>query len=158
MTQEPKNTGRSRAASSNPEKRASRPRRVPVSGFRDVLTVYGKQDGFEYRWVADKNDKGTRIRRFERAGYTLVDSEEVDVGEDSVYKTSSGGSITAVSAGSDGNMLFLMKIDKDFYLEDQASKMDAIDSKEAAIHAPPEANNPDGQYGPGGRRERINTY
>lgn len=158
-TTERKSTQRtSERAPAQAEKRADRPRRVPVSGYRDVLTVHGKDNGFEYRWVLDSNDKGTRIRRFERAGYTLVDSAEVDIGEDSVYKTSSGGSITAVPAGSDGGTLFLMKIDKDFYDEDQLEKMDAIDRNEETIHAAPEPGNPDGRYGPGGRRERISQF
>lgn len=147
-------TAAQRKSERNPdgEKRSGRPKRVPVSGFRDLLTIDGKDPDFEYRWVSDKSDKGTRIQRFLRGGYVLVRSDEVDdPGEDRVYKTQDKGSLVAVPDGGSGNWLFAMKIQKEFYDEDQKAKEEVVDELEATTLAPPDPNDPEGRYGPGGK-------
>ena len=126
----------------------ARPRkRTPVSGQRDILTVMGKNPEFEYRWVSDKDDAGARIFVFKEAGYEFVQMEEVSgIGENNVYTTDNVGSIVARPDGS-GRYLFLMKIRKEWYDEDQVAKANQIDETELSIKRKRAASADDGQYG-----------
>jgi len=126
-----------------------RPTRVPVSGHRDILTVSGKEDGYVYRWVLDKQEDGGRIQKFLNAGYEFVQSDHVgQVGQDDVYQTKNVGSIVRKPSG-DGQYLYLMRIDQDWYTEDQTSKERELKIKEGAItrERDPENKGDDGQYG-----------
>ena len=42
----------------------NKPERVPVDGMRDIMTVRGKDPAFKYRWVADTDEKGSRIWKY----------------------------------------------------------------------------------------------
>jgi hypothetical protein len=116
--------------------------RVPVSGVRDKLTVKlnpDTQNNFKLRWVKDANIAGSRILRFQEAGYTFVTNQEVtSVGEDSVKAVDGLGSIICQPAGKEYNKdgspvyLYLMKIPKDFYDEDFAAKQKHVTEKERA--------------------------
>ena len=110
--------------------------RVPVSGNRDVLTVYGKEPGFEYRWILDK---GNRTNKFKKGGWEFV-THEVEVGDARAATPSALGSIVEATTGSD--KLVLMRIPSEYYKEDQ-------DSKEANIRAVEEAMGKEieGSYG-----------
>lgn len=119
------------------ESRDHTPKRVPVSGNRNVLTVNGKEDGFYYRWVLDAGD---RINRFKRAGYEVV-THEVEVGDARVGTASPVGSPVTASNGG-GSSLILMRIPLEYYEEDQKAKMDEVDALEASM-----GKNVDGQYG-----------
>lgn len=96
--------------------------RVPVSGNRDVLTVIGKEPGFEYRWVLDR---GNRTTKFKKGGWEFV-THEVEVGDARAAVPTALGSIVEATSGSD--KLVLMRIPETYYKEDQ-------DSKEANIRA-----------------------
>ena len=123
--------------------------RVPVSGVRDILTVDGKDPNYMYRWVADRSENGQVIYRYRRGGYEFCNSEEdLSIGEDAVYKSTDVGSLYRVPAGdrSPGQYLYLMKIRKELYEEDQKAKQDLILARET------QSTKPDGsldQYGEG---------
>lgn len=132
---------------STESKRRKRPEnRVPVSGTRDVLTVYGKDPDLEYRWVSDKSEDGARIYVFTRAGWFFVPSDEVEIGESNVYKSENYGSIVRQPDGG-GSYLYLMAIEKDLYLEDQKAKQEEIAEEERAITRERDEEVDDGQYG-----------
>ena len=91
--------------------------RTPIAS-RNVLTVRGKKEGFEYRIV---NDTADRIQAFQEAGYELVDASEVSIGDKRINNASPEGSKAQLSVGK-GDKAFLMRQRKDFYEEDQAAK------------------------------------
>lgn len=105
-----------------------RPQRTPV-GQRNVLTVTGKDPSYVYRIV---NDLGDRVQEFLDAGYELVESNSVRVGDKRVNQASSEGSISQVSVGQ-GQKAFVMRIKKEWYEEDQQAKQKTVDQLEATI-------------------------
>ena len=127
--------------------RAQRPSRTPVSGFRDKLTVSGKDPNFMYRWVADYSEDGQRIWAFDEAGYEFVKSDEVEgVGQNHVYESSNVGSIVRRPSG-DGRYLYLMKVPREFYEETQQMKEEQLRQMERDIERQRDENTDDGMYG-----------
>jgi hypothetical protein len=114
----------------------NKPERVPVDGMRDVMTVHGKDPAYKYRWVTDTDEKGSRIWKFKRGGWELatLDSEEsrIQVGQEAVYKSKEDGSLVRLHTG-DGRYSYLMRIKKEWYDADQASKEENIAEMEAGI-------------------------
>lgn len=141
-----------------PTKKANRenenkPDRIPVGGHRDIMTVYGKDESYEYRWVEDKSDAGSRILRFKRGGWEFVSADPRDssggviVGEENVYSSEQNGSIVRLPTGG-ANYSYLMRIKKEWYDEDQVAKQDKIDMVEDAIRRTGTSEGEDfGQYG-----------
>lgn len=128
----------------------NKPRRVPVGGQRDILTVFGKDPGMHYHFVQDKTEGGSRIQRFIRGGYDFVrptKDSQIIVGEEAVYKSKSGtGSIVRYPSGED--FLYLMEIRLEFYDQDQQEKLDAINEVESSITGKHTSeDNELGQYG-----------
>jgi hypothetical protein len=123
--------------------RAERPKRVPISGTRDLLTVEGKDPNFHYRWFSDKNETGQRIHRAKLAGYELVLSEEVRVGDAAVFKSSNVGSIVRVPDGRSGNYLYLMKLPQEWREEDLQDRANRNKETENLISQ----TRDEGQYG-----------
>lgn len=113
------------------------PKRIPVSGNRDILTVDGKEEGFVYRWVLALQG---RIEKFKRGGWEVV-THEVSVGDARAATPSALGTPVEATSGGD-RKLILMRIPEQYYKEDQ-------DSKEAGIKAIEESmgKNVDGSYG-----------
>lgn len=111
-------------------------KRVPVSGNRDILTVDGKEEGYEYRWVLDI---GNRTEKFKRGGWEFV-THEVSVGDARAADPSPIGSHVIATSGD--RKLVLMRILEAYYKEDQ-------DAKEAEIRALEESmgKNVEGSYG-----------
>lgn len=153
-------TGNTRKVSLKPktEDRAQevseRPKRQSLKeSYRNILTVDNKDPNYEYRWINDtyaKSDDqtgafypGQRIMRFQNAGWEFVTNKDVTVGDSYVYKTGNVGSIIRAPGGQ-GDMLYLMKIHKDWYDEDQATKQEYIDKVEDAMGNPKQEL---GQYG-----------
>jgi len=134
----------------------NKPRRVPVSGLRDILSVWGKDPNKEYRFVKSSDENAMRIQTFKRGGWEFTQAgehSEITVGDECVYKSEkSNGSIVRypVEADKNGNpqWLFLMEIPKEYYEEDRASANAEIDELEASING---KRSPDdnklGQYG-----------
>ena len=107
----------------------ARKSRVRVSGNRDVLTVYGKEPGFVYRWVLDI---GSRLDKFSRAGYETV-THAVQVGDARAAVPSQIGSGTYAMSGNGTNKLVLMRIKEEYYREDQDAKEAEIAAVEASM-------------------------
>jgi hypothetical protein len=109
---------------------SGRVRRTPV-GVRNVLTVGGKEPGFEYRIV---NDTGDRVEQFKSAGYEVVSAKDVTVGDRRITAASAEGTAATVSVGG-GVKGVVMRINKEWYEEDQARKQSDVDQTEAATKA-----------------------
>lgn len=107
---------------------SARPKRTPINS-RNVLTVKGKEPGYEYRIV---NDLGDRVEMFKDAGWELVDNKDVTVGDRRIERTSAEGSKAQVSVGG-GTKAFVMRIPKEYYDEDQKAKQDQIDALEQSM-------------------------
>lgn len=93
-------------------------KRVPIGGNRDILTVYGKEDGWHYRWVLDV---GNRTRKFQKAGYEFV-THEVLVGDARSGTPEGLGSAVEALSGNGSQKLVLMRIKQEYYNEDQEAK------------------------------------
>lgn len=146
-----KTSGRPAENQSRVSDTKTRPKRVPVGGNRDILTVKGQDPDFKYRWVKDKGETGGRIHKFLQASYEFVDaslSAKLGLGDDFVYDTQDTGSLIRKPAG-DGEYLYLMRIANTFYNEDQAAKQIDIDEREIQIvrERNPDSQVDDGQYG-----------
>jgi hypothetical protein len=120
------------------EKRKERKDRVPVGGARDVLTVPNKDPNYVYRWVLDIPG---RLQRYEDGGYEAV-REDLEIGQKTVDRSTQLGSVVTKHGGG-LSKLVLMRIPKEWYDEDQASKMEKIDALEETMQA--EAK--EGRYG-----------
>lgn len=112
-------------------------KRTPVSGNRDILTVDGKEDGYEYRWV---NDIDNRIQKFKDGGYELVE-HDVTVGQSTVDSAQSVGTVKSKPVGK-GTTSYLMRIKKEWHAEDQKAKQRSVAESEASLY-----EREDGQYG-----------
>ncbi len=119
-----------------------RPRRIPVSGPRDILTVQDKDPNYVYRMVNDIDD---RIERFKLGGYEIVTSEH-EIGMPSVDRASRTGKFgSAITKNVGGGVTaVLMRIPKEFWDEDQAAKAAEVDKAEAAMR---ELGKKQGEYG-----------
>jgi hypothetical protein len=104
-------------------------RRTPVSGGRNVLTVQGKEPGFEYRIV---NDVGDRPAMFAENGWEFVNDTSIQIGERRINNPTAKGTVVSASVGQ-GVQGVLMRIPKEFYEEDQAAKAAHIDKQEQDI-------------------------
>ena len=108
--------------------KAERPKRIPVGGPRNIMTVADKDPNYVYRWV---NDTPGRIERFKEGGYEVVTGNN-EVGTKTVDRGSKLGSAITKSVGGQLTAV-LMRIPKEWYDEDQAAKMAEIDALEASM-------------------------
>lgn len=129
---------------------ANKPKRVPVSGLRDIMTVTNQDPAFVYRWVQDTGEAGGKVLKYKRGGYDFArtDSGETHtVGDDAVYRSESNGSIIRLPTGG-GQYSYLMRIPREYYEEDQAAKNEKIDALESTITGTGHPDGEDfGQYG-----------
>ncbi len=111
---------------------ARRAKRTKVRQHRSKMAVYGKDPNYEYRFVRDKTESGQTIRLMMQDDWELVKAKELDnIGDEDIHKSKfAGGSIVRMPSGQDGVFQYLMKIRKDFYLDDQKLKQDKISEKE----------------------------
>lgn len=109
--------------------KTERVRRASVNGARNILRVEGKDPNYEYRIV---NDTGDRVAQFEASGYEIVSDRTIKVGDRRVANPTAEGSPVQVSVGG-GQKALLMRIKKEWYNEDQASKMEGVNETEAAM-------------------------
>ena len=113
-------------------------KRVPIHASRDVMTLDQQDPNFVYRWVNDVKE-GTRIKRFEEAGYEVVSKEEAgQIGDRGVESTTSPGDAATKVVGVDEQVGrpvagVLMKIKREWYEEDQGVKEERIRRRERAI-------------------------
>lgn len=119
--------------------KVDRPKRTSINGKRNILTVEGKDPGYVYRFV---NDVDNRIQNFEDLGYEVVRDNSVKVGDKRVANPTAEGSPVMVAKG--GTKSYLMRIQKDWYDEDQANKQKIVDETEAAMQSEAKSQ---GMYG-----------
>lgn len=144
--EEPVKRGRGRPKKVRPEDvKISREERVPLGGFRDILTLKNTDPNYHYYWALDLSEDGSQIARCRQAGYVFVrPEEEITYGEASVFKTSDLGSVLRVPAGGGLNH-YLMKIPMDFFEEDQARHAKRVDMTEQSLKD--QGANTEGFYG-----------
>lgn len=109
--------------------RTERKTRVALNGQRNILTVDGKDPNYSYRIV---NDTGDRIAQFEAQGYEIVSDKTMKVGDRRVANPTAEGSPVQVSVGG-GTKAFVMRIKKEFALEDAEAKQVVVNETEAAM-------------------------
>lgn len=114
--------------------KVERPKRTPVGGPRNILTVANKDPNYVYRWVLDSQN---RIEAFKEGGYEVV-TKDMEVGDSAVDKASQLGSAVTYVKGT--STLVLMRIRREWYDEDQAAKQEEIDALEATMKAPESAD------------------
>ena len=119
--------------------KSARVARKPLTQRGPQAIAGTKDNDFVYRFV---NDTGSRVANFQAAGYELVTSDDLTVGDNRVSDASDLGSAKRV-VSNDGTTSYLMKIKREWYEEDQATKAAALAEQEAAMKQ--EATN--GMYG-----------
>lgn len=106
-------------------------RRTGINKTRSVLTVEGKDPAFEYRIV---NDTGDRVTQFEERGYEVVSDTNIKVGDRRIANPTKEGSPIQISVGG-GQKAFLMRIKKEWALEDRKAKDAIVDEQEKGMLA-----------------------
>jgi hypothetical protein len=107
-----------------------RPVRTPA-GARNILSVRGKEPGYEYRVV---NDDFGRIEDFVERGWEFVDANAVKVGESRVDNPHPEGTKASIQVGrSAPKKAYVMRIKKEFWDEDQALKKARVDELESTM-------------------------
>lgn len=101
----------------------------PTQLAQGPLSVRGKEPGFVYRIVNDRDD---RVLEFQEAGYELVQDTDVKIGDKRVDKASTLGSVKQFPVGG-GVRGVLMRQREDWYNEDQKEKEKLIYTQEASI-------------------------
>lgn len=126
--------GRGRPRKEQPgDIKLSREERVPLGGFRDILTLRNTDPNYHYFWALDLSEDGSQIARCLQAGYVFVRPEEkVTYGEASVYTTQGLGSVLRVPAGGGLNH-YLMKLPMEFHKEDQERNANRINMTEQSL-------------------------
>lgn len=115
-------------------RRSRRASRSSVGGFRDTLTVNPKDPSFhnEYvtRWIKDHDERGHKVLYYYNQDWDYVRADEVNVGENYVYKGKGTDAIVRAPAGTateDAKQwLFLMKKYRDWHEDDQLAKQRKI--------------------------------
>ena len=119
-------------------KTTTRPQRTSLAN-RSVLSVKGKEPGFEYRIV---NDVGDRVEMFKSMGYEVVADDSVQIGERRIANPSREGSPVQVSVGG-GTKAYLMRQKAEWYKEDQDTKETRLKDQEQAMRTEAQS----GMYG-----------
>jgi len=109
---------------------SERPRRTPV-GQRNKISVRDRDPNYHYRLVSVNLEADPdRLEDFKAAGYEIVPADKAGpIGDKQVDKPSAVGSAGLISVGQ-GTKQVLMRIPKDYYIEDQAAKQAQIDATE----------------------------
>lgn len=118
--------------------KTTRPQRTPLAN-RSILSVKGKEPGFEYRIV---NDVGDRVDMFKSMGYEVVADDSVQIGERRIANPSREGSPVQVSVGG-GTKAYLMRQKAEWYKEDQDTKETRLKDQEQAMRTEAQS----GMYG-----------
>jgi hypothetical protein len=119
--------------------RAARPERTPINGYRDILSVAGKEPGFHYCWVNED-----KVPRYESALYEFV-THDVKVGDRRINAASQVGGKITLAVGN-GVTAYLMRVLDEYYDEDMAKLNTELDELEAGLRANFNSK-ADGRYG-----------
>ena len=116
--------------------------RVPIHESRNLLTVE-EDPRYQYRWVRDY--PAGNVSRFLRAGYEFVIDESIEVGDVAIDgQRAVGGVVSKMGDPKHGTMLYLMRILKELYIEDQDAKQKQLDEIDKQLYA---QANKEGFYG-----------
>jgi hypothetical protein len=119
--------------------RSERPKRVPINGLRDKLSVQGMEPGWHYIWIRDDE-----VYRFEMGGYEKV-THDVTVGDRHINTAGQIGSAVTYPGGN-GVTLHLFRCLDEVYQAELDSIHQQVDEGEAAMKAQLNSNT-DGRYG-----------
>lgn len=117
----------------------SRPKRVPINGGRDILTVKGIPEDLHPCWVNDYN-----VERYLEAGYSFWNGKAI-VGDNKVDNASSLTDSVISKAVGNNVTAFVMVIPKELYDEDQKAMAQEIKEKEAILFR--QQKQGEGRYG-----------
>lgn len=112
-----------------------RKKRVPLGAQRIKGIVANQDPKFHYHWISDSPG---RIGRALDGGYTLVPKEGVDVGTAGDANANLGSMVSQYAGRDESGQpynRYLMRIRKEWYDEDQASKQAEVDNTDRAIRA-----------------------
>lgn len=118
-------TTQKEAIAKAPERRV---RRTPI-GQRNVLTLTGKEPGYQYRFI---NDVGDRVQEFIDNGWEIVQGSKVSIGDKRLGTPGAQGSAAQAAVGQ-GVKAIAMRIREDWYQEDQAAKQAYVKKTEDAM-------------------------
>lgn len=119
----------------NRVRNAERRKSGSLNGFtRDRLALSNQNPNFVYYWVLDSDERGSRVSYMSEDGWEMVDSkrDQVKVGGDSVYDSPVSGSIYRAH-NRDGRFLYLMRIRREWYEQDQKDKDKVLREQEEQI-------------------------
>lgn len=117
----------------------SRPKRVPINGGRDILTVKGIPENLHACWVNDYN-----VERYKDAGYSFW-TGNATVGDTKVDNASSLTDSVVSKAVGNNVTAYVMVIPKELYDEDQKAMAQEVKEKEAILFR--QQKQGEGRYG-----------
>ncbi len=110
------------------------PVRVPVASNRAPLVVKGfDHENFSGRWVSDEND---RLAAFLEGGYEFVTRGMISSAGEATVESSKGMDSRISKSGGQGVTLYLMRLPRNLYDEDQAVKARNVDQIEKSMKSP----------------------
>lgn len=108
------------------EQAAKRRERTPINGTRSLLEVRGKEPGYHYAWINDKDVPLRLDNSFEHVRHPVqVGTKRLDVGKVGTEQ------FVSVAVGG-GVIAYLMRIPQEFYDEDMDNEQLRVDEKTAA--------------------------
>jgi hypothetical protein len=110
---------------------SGRSTRVPLGVARSKLSVPGRE-GYVRRWI---NDTEGRLANAESGGYQFVQDEKLQVGQQDIDNVNRdlGARTSRVVDKTTGQKAYLMEIKEEFYEEDQAAKVAAVEEVDRRI-------------------------
>lgn len=117
-------------------KSEKRRKRIPIGVPRRKMSWDNQDPNYEYRWVKGSHN---RLKEFEDGGYEYVHGSASDAGDSDVINETGGNLGSKVSkfvgTNEDGTPRkdFLMRVKKEWYIEDQVEKRKYIDELESQI-------------------------
>lgn len=115
---------------SEPAKLKRRRERVPIIEQKRVMSIPNKDESYMYRLVNDVEDN---VNRFLKGGYEIVDKNGFDLSIDGRLQDSSWRHSAASQSVGGGITAYLMRIPKEWYIEDQQKKQRYLDDKTANL-------------------------
>lgn len=119
--------------------RSERPKRVPINGQRDILSVQGQEKGWHYCWVNDD-----KVPRFQAAYYEFVDHDCI-VGDRKIDAAARIGGKISKAVGN-GVTAYLMRCPQEDFDAENKQELMEVKAREDAMRR--ELNSSaDGRYG-----------
>ncbi len=106
--------------------RSGRPKRTPIHGLRDKLSVHGQEPGWHYCIVNEEN-----IHQFEMAGFEFV-THEVQIGDRHVDTAQEVGGKVTIKIGNN-HTGYLMRCTEEDYNEEMKMIDDETNANEQAL-------------------------